>query len=42
MELVSRETVVFAFEVFFDLAEGIEGTALVAASTAEVLFEIAF
>lgn len=42
VELVSREAVVFAVEVFFDLAEGIEGTALVAASTAEVLFEIAF
>ena len=42
MELISREAVVFALEVFFDLAEGIEGTALVAASTAEVLLEIAF
>ena len=42
MELVSREAVVFAVEMLFDLAEGIEGTALVAASTAEVLFEIAF
>ncbi len=42
MELVSREAVVFAVEVFFDLAKGIEGAALVAASAAEVLFEIAF
>ena len=42
VELISREAIVFALEVFFDLEEGIERTALVAASTAEVLFEIAF
>ena len=42
MELVSREAVVLAVEVFFDLTEGIERTALVAASTAKVIFEIAF
>ena len=42
MELTSRKAVVFALEVFFDLAEGIEGTALVAASAAEVFFEVAF
>ena len=42
MQLASREAVVFASEVFFDLAEGIKGTALVTASAAEVIFEIAF
>ena len=42
MGLTSREAAVFAGEVFFDLAEGIEGTALVAASATEVIFEIAF
>ena len=42
MEFASREAIVFALEVFFDLAEGVEGTALVAASAAEVFFEIAF
>ena len=42
MKLASRESVVFAIEVLFDLAEGIEGTPLVAASAAEVIFEIAF
>lgn len=42
MELVRRKAVVFAVEVFFDLTEGIEGTALIAASTAEVVLEIAF
>lgn len=42
MEFASREAVVFALEVFFDLAEGIEGSALVAASAAEIFFEVAF
>ena len=42
MEFASREAVVFALEVFLDLAEGIEGSALVAASAAKVFFEVVF